>query len=189
MFEKKKQILAATLVIALAAAVTVNWYYSKPKAENAKSSTVFESGKDSENLGDSLLVGATGVSQEEKENEKSESNAEYFASARLEQKNIKEEIEEEIEKTLKSENLGDSEKAKLNTLLENFKNILKSQTDCEELIKAKIGGDCVVVLNGEKAQVIIENGKSNDGVILQITEIIENNTDVSAENLTIIEAK
>ena len=57
------------------------------------------------------------------------------------------------------------------------------------MIKAKIGGECVVIINGEKAQVIIENGKSNDSAILQITEIIENNTPVSPENLTIIEAK
>lgn len=186
MFVKKKQILAATLIIALAAAVTVNWYYSKPKTSDAKTSTVSQEESKSQNLGDSLLVGASNVSQQPQQ---SESNAEYFASARLEQKNIKEEIEEEIEKTLKSENLGDAEKTKLNTLLDEFKNTLKAQTDCEELIKAKIGGDCVVILNKEKAQVIIENGKSNDSVILQITEIIENNTDVSAENLTIIEAK
>ena len=191
MFVKKKQILAATLVIALAAAVTVNWYYSKPKSEGAgaKTSVSSQEDKKTSNLGDSLLVGASSASEESKPSEQSESNAEYFASARLEQKNIKEEIEDEIEKTLESENLGDAEKSKLNTLLDEFKNTLKAQTDCEELIKAKIGGDCVVVLNKEKAQVIIENGKSNDSVILQITEIIENNTNVSAENLTIIEAK
>ena len=74
-------------------------------------------------------------------------------------------------------------------MLEQFKSTLKAQTDCEEMIKAKVGGECVVIINGEKAQVIIENGKSNDSTILQITEIIENNTPVSPENLTIIEAK
>lgn len=186
MFVKKKQILAATLIIALAAAVTVNWYYSKPKTEDAKTSVVTEDDTKTQNLGDSLLVGASSVSQE---SQPGETNQEYFASARLEQKNIKEEIEEKIEDTLKNEKLGDSEKDKLNSLLESFKNTLKAQTDCEELIKAKLGGDCVVVLNDEKAQVIIENGKLNDSTILQITEIITNNTKVSPENLTIIEAK
>ncbi|MDO4380687.1 MAG: SpoIIIAH-like family protein [Clostridia bacterium] len=186
MFVKKKQILAATLVIALAAAVTVNWYYSKPKTESAKGTTVAEEETKKQNLGDSLLVGASNVSQNAEE---AASNAEYFASARLEQKNIKEEIEEEIEKVLKSENLKDDEKTKINSLLEEYKKTLKAQSDCEELIKAKLSGDCVVILNKEKAQVIIENGKSNEKTILQITEIIENNTDVSAENLTIIEAK
>lgn len=186
MFVKKKQILAATLVVALAAAVAVNWYYSKPKTENAKTSAVTQDDEKTQNLGDSLLVGASNVSEESKPQE---SNAEYFASARLEQKNIKEEIEEKIEDTLESEKLDDAEKEKLNLLLQDFQNTLKAQTDCEELVKAKLGGDCVVVLNGEKAQVIIENGKSCESAILQITEIITNNTKVLPENLTIIEAK
>ncbi len=186
MFVKKKQILAATLIIALAAAITVNWYYSKPKTEDAKTSAVTQDDEKAQNLGDSLLVGASNVSDESKPQE---SNAEYFASARLEQKNVKEEIEEKIEDTLKNEKLDDGEKEKLNALLSDFQNTLKAQTDCEELIKAKLGGDCVVVLNGEKSQVIIENGKLNESAILQITEIITNNTEVSPENLTIIEAK
>lgn len=187
MFVKKKQILAATLIVALAAAVTVNWYYSKPKSDAAaKTSTVAEEETSRQNLGDSLLVGASNVTED---TTAVASNAEYFASAKLEQKNVKDEIEEKIEKILKSENISEDEKAKLGTLLEQFKNTLKAQTDCEEMIKAKVGGECVVIINGEKAQVIIENGKSNDSTILQITEIIENNTPVSPENLTIIEAK
>ncbi len=186
-FVKKKQILAATLVIALAAAVTVNWYYSKPQtAESSKSSAVGESTESENSLGDSILVGASTAPDE---TESVESNAEYFASARLEQKNVKEEIEEKMEEIFENENLTDDEKNKLNDLFESFQSTLKAQNDCEELIKAKLGGDCVVVVNGEKAQVIIENGKLNDASILQITEIIENNSAVSAENLTIIEAK
>lgn len=186
MFVKKKQILAATLIVALAAAVTVNWYYSKPDSTAKSTSVVSEEEAENKNLGDSVLVGASNVNEE---TSAVVSNAEYFASAKLEQKNVKDELEERMEKLLKSEKLSDEDKAKLESSLEQFKNTLKAQTDCEELIKAKVGGECVVIINGEKAQVVIENGKSNDSVILQITEIIENNTPVSPENLTIIEAK
>ena len=115
MFVKKKQILAATLVVALAAAVTVNWYYSKPKTDSAaKNSTSLSEETKKQNLGDSMLVGASNVSEEATE---TSSNAEYFASARLEQKNVKDEIEEKIEKLSQNEKLGDDEKAKLNSLL------------------------------------------------------------------------
>lgn len=188
MFVKKKQILAATLVVALAAAVTVNWYYSKPKNDSAaaKTLTVQQDETKKQNLGDSMLVGASSVAED---STAVTSNAEYFASAKLEQKNVKDEIEDKIEKLIKNEKFTDDEKTKLNSLLEQFQNSLKAQNDCEELIKAKLGGECVVIINGEKAQVIIENGKLNDSAILQITEIIENNTPISPENLTIIEAK
>ena len=113
MFVKKKQILAATLIVALAAAVTVNWYYSKPKSDAAaKTSTVAEEETSRQNLGDSLLVGASNVTED---TTAVASNAEYFASAKLEQKNVKDEIEEKIEKILKNENISEDEKAKIGT--------------------------------------------------------------------------
>ena len=54
MFIKKRQFLAATLVVALAAAVTVNWYYSKYDPKVSEPSSTEESVQG--NLGDSLLV-------------------------------------------------------------------------------------------------------------------------------------
>ena len=66
---------------------------------------------------------------------------------------------------------------------------MKVQSDTESLISAKTGSDCVVVINGEACQIIMEKNSLNDTVILQITEIIEKNTNISAKNLTIIEAK
>ena len=53
MIAKKKQILTATLVIALICAVGVNWYYSKPY-NNPVSQTATQA--EEKNLGDSLLV-------------------------------------------------------------------------------------------------------------------------------------
>lgn len=189
MFVKKKQILAATLIVALAAAVTVNWYYSKPKTQIEEKSTTSQQQEANGNLGDSLLVGASRVNDPTQESEEAKNTGEYFASSKLEQSKANDEAKQEIEKILENEKLSDSDKTKIETLLSKYSENLKAQTDCEALIKAKLGGECVVIINGEKAQVIIENGKSNETSILQITEIIENNTHISAENLTIIEAK
>ena len=102
MFVKKKQILAATLVVALAAAVTVNWYYSKPKNDSAaaKTSTVQQDETKKQNLGDSMLVGASSVAED---STAVTSNAEYFASAKLEQKNVKDEIDRLMTNDLKEE--------------------------------------------------------------------------------------
>lgn len=189
MFVKKKQILAATLIVALAAAVTVNWYYSKPKAQTDEKTTTSQQQEANGSLGDSLLVGANHVNEQNKESEATLNAGEYFASSKLEQSKANDEAKKEIEKILENEKLSDGDKTKIETLLSKYSENLKTQTDCELLIKAKLGGECVVIINKEKAQVIIENGKSNETSILQITEIIENNTNISAENLTIIEAK
>ena len=197
MFAKKKQILAATLVVALAAAVTVNWYYSQPtKKSSVESETSLSEETERKNLGDSLLVAGSSVSEENtgtdgetSTNANEKSNEEYFASVRLEQSKANGEVEDTIKKALESSSLDDADKKELSLLLDKYNADIKTQSDCEALIKAKIGGECVVIINGQTAQVVIEKGKSNETSALQITEIIVNNTHISPENLTIIEAK
>lgn len=198
-FAKKKQILSATLIVALAAAVTVNWYYSKPTKKPAADSGASQSTEsEPKNLGDSLLVAGSSVSEENSADETggttaleegNVSNEEYFASVRLEQSKANAEVENIIKKAIESTSLNDTDKKELSLLLDKYNADIKTQSDCEALIKAKIGGECVVIINGQTAQVIIESGKSNETAVLQITEIIVNNTHISPENLTIIEAK
>ena len=87
------------------------------------------------------------------------------------------------------ESLSQQEEEKIAALLSNYSKNMKTQSDTESLITAKTGSDCIVVINGEACQVIMEKNTLNDTVILQITEIITKNTNISAKNLTIIEAK
>lgn len=194
MLVKKRQILAATLVVALAAAVTVNWYYSKydPNVSDPSSSLSQESVQG--NLGDSLLVAGTAANSEntteEGETEAVFGNAkQYFADAKLKKTECHDEIEDEVEYILENGELDQSAKDKVNSILSKYAAVVKAETDAENLIKAKIGGECVVVINGDLAEVVIESGKMNENASLQIAEIIEKNTNIPAENLTIIEAK
>ena len=74
-------------------------------------------------------------------------------------------------------------------MLSDFQSTIKAETDSENLIAAKIAGECLVVINEGTCQVILQKNTLNEHVILQITEIIEKNTEISSENLTIIELK
>ena len=186
---KKRQILAATLVIALVAATGVNWYYSQFSTESVSESTTEEI---SGNLGDSLLVaGTTAKAEETTENVTAVStdSERYFSEAKLKRKETEDEIIDNIEDILESQNLDSSQKMKISTILSEYTNAMKTQTDTENLIKAKTGSECLVVINEGKCQVILEKNTLNDTLILQITEIIVKNTNISAENLTIIEIK
>ena len=57
----KRQIVLATLVVALGAAVFVNWYYTKPDAEKANTGVTVteEVTQAAGNLGDALLVNSS----------------------------------------------------------------------------------------------------------------------------------
>ncbi len=186
-FVKKKQLLAATLIIALGAAVTVNWFYNKNDTEinGVTDSTGYsESGK----LGDSILVAGT-VEYKEEENEKSEESSKYFTQAKLKRSEANDEILDLIDELSEKEALSALEITKLSDSFESFKTAIKCQTDAENLIYAKTGSECIVIINGDSCQVIMEKNTLNDTNIFQITEIIEKNTNISAENLSIIEIK
>lgn len=187
---KKKQILAATLVIALVAATGVNWYYSQYMTEGNITDTTTE--KVSGNLGDSLLVAGTtapSIETTEETTAVSLDSDKYFTEARLKRTETEDVVIDNIEDILESPNLEASSKGEITRLLTEYTSNLKAQTDAENLIKAKTGSECIVIISDGKCQVILEKNTLNDTVILQITEIIEKNTHISSENLTIIEIK
>ncbi len=184
---KKKQILTATLVIALVAATGVNWYYSQYMTTGNVNETTTQN--ISGNLGESLLVVGTTSPEDENATEVSADSKNYFAEAKLKRAEAEDEAIDAIEDILENPNLDTQQKQKVSVLLTDYTSKLKAQTDTENLIKAKTGSECLVIINEDKCQVILEKNTLNDTLILQITEIIEKNTNISAENLTIIEVK
>lgn len=193
MIFKSKQVLTATLVIALGAALAVNWYYrNTPEFSDNTTETSIE--EVSGNLGDSLYVGGTTAadtsSATDKNSEEGQTNAQdYFAQAKLKRTQYHDKTIDNINKLAGSENLDNETKNRLAVMITDFRADLKSETDCENLISAKTAKECLVVINEGNCQVILEKNTLNDMLILQITEIIENNTEISSENLTIIELK
>ena len=183
---KSKQILTATLIVALGAALAVNWYYRNTPELSEKSTTVAE--EVSGNLGDSLYVAGTTASQETTVKGEIDSQS-YFADAKLKRTQNHDKVVDDINKIAGSTNLDSETKNRLAMLISDYQTTLKNETDCENLITAKTAKECLVVINDGACQVILEKNTLNDLLILQITEIIEKNTEISSENLTIIELK
>ena len=185
---KKRKLLAATMIIALGAAVTVNWFYNS-KNYASENATDYAGYSDGGNLGDSILVAGT-VQYSENENERVESeNSAYFSQAKLKRSEANDEILDLIDELTEKESLTALDMTKLSTSFEDYKTAVKCQSDAENLILAKTGSECIVIINGNTCQVIMEKNTLNDTVIFQISEIIEKNTNISAENLSIIEIK
>ncbi|MBE6774763.1 MAG: SpoIIIAH-like family protein [Ruminococcaceae bacterium] len=204
MLIKKRQVLTATLVIALFAALAVNWYFTKPQSDVTLTTGADEAVTG--NLGDTLFVAGTTVKNDDgtTEEEATESElvnkevktetesaeaSEYFSQAKLKRTQAYDEVVANIEKMISQENLSSAEKNKITVMLSDYQNDMKVQTDAENLISAKTGNECMVIINGDNCQVILEKNTLNDTLILQITEIIEKKTDIFSENLTIIELK
>ena len=188
MLMKKKQLLTATLIIALGAAVAVNWYFTENPVNTADDTTTTQAV--SGNLGDSLSVGSSSVEDETTAEAQSVmAEGSFFVKERLKRDEAYDEIIDSAEELAEKENLTAEESEKLLSVLDKYSKNMKAQSDTESLITAKTGSDCIVVINGEACQVILEKNTLNEGIILQISDIIEKNTNISAKNLTIIEAK
>lgn len=185
MVVRKRQIIAAALVLALGSAVFINWYYNRPsvKSANAKPS-VEEVDNTGGNLGDAQLVNSSGVSESAVATAKS---SDYFASAKLRRNSAHDEAAETLNKVIKDSSSDASAVKEATTALKALSNAIKLEGDTEALIKAKTGGDCVVIINNGSAEVIVAKGALNDTVILQIKEIVLKQTGFSAENITIVE--
>lgn len=169
----KKQIIFAGLLIALCAAVYVNWYYTKPMSE-VKDGVQKET-TEAQNLGEAQYVNATEV-------------GDYFESAKLNRSKAHADAQDALNKVIESDSADEESKAqareKLNTLAQSIQN----EADIENLITAKTGGQVLVSI-GDTVEVILEKGTLNDTTALQIKEIVVNKTQISAEKITLVEAK
>lgn len=169
----KKQIIFAGLLIALCAAVYVNWYYTKPMSE--VNDGVQKETTEAQNLGEAQYVNATEASD-------------YFESAKLNRSKAHADAQDALNKVIESDSADEESKAqareKLNTLAQSIQN----EADIENLITAKTGGKVLVSI-GDTVEVILEKGTLKDTTALQIKEIVVNKTQISAEKITLVEAK
>lgn len=187
---KKRRILTAALAFMMAAAIGVNWYYTK---HPTKTSTTDDE-VTQKNLGDSIYVNGTTAPQGENETREEDEedrisdaskSQEYFAEAELKRTKAHDEALDEIQKLL--ENGGNGEE--IEKLLQNYTDRIKLETDTENLIKAKIDTECLVIINGDNAEVIVESDAIDELYLLQISDIVSTQTDIPAEKIIIIQAK
>lgn len=186
---KKRNLLLATLVVALACAVFVNWYYTRPPAdEEAGASVPSSSVRDNQqvNLGDAQYVGA--MSGEEAA-VAANASAEYFAAAKLRRQTAQDTAKETFNKVIADSKADEKSKSSASKALEELAANIKKEADIENLVSAKLAGDCVVILNGDSAEVIIQGGKLNDQSVLQIKDICVKQTKLPSGSVTVVEQK
>lgn len=187
---KKKKVLTATLAFAMAAAIGINWYYNNG---NLDTSSDTETTREQSNLGDSIYVNANAddTNDEEKDNDENDDvtdvvkTEEYFAQAQLKRTQAHDTALDEIQKVLDNEGAGEE----VQNLLDEYTNMIKLETDIENLITAKIDCKCLVIINSDKAEIVVESDAIDELYMLQMTEIVSGQTDIPAENIIIIQAK
>lgn len=196
-FFGKKQVLLATLAVALGVAVYLNYYFAKqetPPINTDKSSTATTSATGG-NLGDSRYVNGattTTVNTGDSENKADVSattaaskELPYFAQARANRENAREEalaILQELTNDVKSsQETIDDATAKILAVAQ----AVEQESKIENLVKAKGFADCVTYIEGANCNIVVQSEGLTAAQTLQITEIVTAQSPVLSENIKI----
>ena len=199
---KGRGVTLATLVLALGAAVYMNWNFTQnvPQTVSAEPETAAVSA----DTGDSVAVldpleteaaeptGNKNYGEAQLVSASQDSGDDFFESARLARTEARDEALDSIQKTLKNASLSEEEKEKLTEELELQVSNITSETSLENKIKAKGFADCVVTLGVSRADVTVmtENDALTADEVTQIRDVLLTSCrGLEASDITITEVK
>ena len=165
---KKGHVVLGALVLALGAAVYLNWDYMKQNDYVAAGTEINapEDGQSTANYGDA-----------------------YFVSARLSRTKSRDEAMDALKYMLEDSALEEGAAAVLAQQAQSLAKTIETEGKIENIIKAKGFTDCMVYLDSEKVDVIVQSNGLTDSEAAQIMDAVMSEVDVEESNVSIIEIK
>lgn len=186
----KKQLVLASLVLALGAAVYLNWQFAGVKKLPVGSPAIKEENTVSQ-LGAAQLVNnayVETVTDDLKGSTEAAANSQSLSEARLNRQNSRDEAMELLDDVFESVDAdAEAKKEAVDQASAIAQNILK-ETNVENLLSAKGYQESVAYLSGEDCSVVV-SGEVQDTDTLIIQEIVMEQTGLTADKIKIIKAK
>ena len=186
---KRRQLIMATLVVALGSAVFVNWYFTNSNSQVAEEG---ETGSEYvQSIGEAKYVNSNNAETEDTTNNATATaskNTDYFTTVKLKRTKAHDEALAQMKALLKTAGESSKSAEEIGETIDSLSKTIKLEADIEALISAKLKCECVVMINNDNAEVVVTKGNLNDASILQIMDAVLNNTDIKAENIKISEA-
>lgn len=194
---------AITLAAALVVAVYLNWQYARTGVtleEDAVNvaATVETEEAVSAPIMDGLMTEAEAVSSANKNYGEAQlvsvannSGSKFFEEARLKRTKAHDEAMDAVQKALKSASLSAEEKKSYTQQLTGSLEDLNAENEIETLVRAKGFVDCLCFLQSGRADLTVMT--SGDALtaaqVAQIRDIVLSKSNVTAQNITIVEVK
>lgn len=194
---------AITLAAALVVAVYLNWQYARTGVtleEDAVdvAATVETEEAVSAPVMDGLMTEAEAVSSANKNYGEAQlvsvannSGSKFFEEARLKRTKAHDEAMDAVQKALKSASLSAEEKKSYTQQLTGSLEDLNAENEIETLVRAKGFADCLCFLQSGRADLTVMT--SGDALtaaqVAQIRDIVLSKSNVTAQNITIVEVK
>lgn len=171
----KRQIILAALVLGLGIAVYLNWQYSQVAVELPITDAI-EQG--SPNYGEAQYVDSPQGFQDDET---------YFVEAKMSRQKARDEAVETLAVMLADAELDSEQKAELAMRAADLADSIEKEGKIENLIKAKGFTDVMVYYDTQRADVILKTSGLLANEAAQIKDIILKETEISPENISIVE--
>lgn len=195
---------AITLAAALVVAVYLNWQYARTGVSLEEDAVQVAASAEATDetvaapILDGLMTEAEAVSSANKNYGEAQlvsvsnnSGSKFFEEARLKRTKAHDEAMDTIQKTLKSASLSAEEKKTYTQQLTGNLEDLNAENEIETLVKAKGFADCLCFLQSGRADLTVMT--SGDALtaaqVAQIRDIVLSKSNVTAQNITIVEVK
>jgi len=117
-----------------------------------------------------------------------DTNSEYFAASQVERQRARDEAIEVLQSVVDNAEEADADaKAEAMQEISAIAANIELEANIESLIKAKGFENCVAVINGEKASVVVSSDGLQPNELSQILEIVYTQANIVPENVTITE--
>ena len=188
----KRQLVLSALIVALGAAVYLNWQFMDHDSLMATDAVVSTSGHE---LGEAQLANvpvsgsSNSNSSAQSENKIGTMSSDYFSEARLSRQKSRDQAVELLEKTISD--AKSNEAAKKDAVAKEAaisQNIIK-ESNIENLIKAKGFSDCVVFIQNSECSVVVKMKDSSPNNATVIKDIVEGQSGIKCDKIKIVEVK
>lgn len=196
----KRQLVLAVLVVALGAAVYLNWQFAD-NSDLIATNTVTSSATSEKELGAATYVNTESETSSDTTSSKNSDNTsstasslsttatEYFASARLNRDQARDKANETLNTTLNNSNISAETKSSAVTTSAEMATNIQQESNIENLVKAKGFADCVAYIENGQCNIAVATNGLLDSEAITIKDIATSQTGLPTSNIKIIEVK
>ncbi|HHV32113.1 SpoIIIAH-like family protein [Caproiciproducens sp. LBM24188] len=185
----KRQLVLAALIVALGAAVYLNWQFYGNNTTLA--TDVAATSSSTRTLGEAQLVEGSAVSGNPKSASSSASSAvqtsadTYFTQAQLSRKQVRDSAVDMVEKIINDSNTGEAAKKEAVDKAAAIAQNSIQENNIETLIKAKGFSDCLVFIQNGECSVVVKSKDADQKSAIVIKDIVSGQSGISYDKIKI----
>ncbi len=180
----KRQLILASLVVALGAAVYLNWQFSDDHGLEATS--MIESERE---FGEAKYVNSSAVESDDSNKSESSQSKAFFAQAFSNRQKSRDESLEKIKNLMSSADKNPDVKSDILKQSEELTKNIQQESNIENLIKAKGFTECMVFIQNGECSVIVSRGELNENSAIIIKDIVAGQANIKYDKIKITESK